>query len=90
MELFKETHVGFFKQLPILQTIFPIAHVQSPISAMSLDANGDMIIKSRLEHSETKGTKWFKSSEMDLMLSLLLSDGQYQGKCFFVSSFLAQ
>jgi hypothetical protein len=90
MLLLNKTHVGFFKQLPILQTIFPIAFMQSPISAMLLDAKGDMTIKSRLEHSETKGTKWFKSSEIDLMLSLLLSDGRYHGKCFVVSSFLAQ
>ena len=80
MELFKETHVGFFKQLPILQTIFPIAYMHSPNSASSLDAKGDMTIKSRLELSERKGTKWFKSSEVDLILSLLLSDGRYQGK----------
>ena len=78
-----------FKQLPILQTIFPIAYMQSPILATSLDAKGDMTIKSRLEHSEKKGTKWFKSSEMDLMLSLLLADGRYQGKSFVVSFFLA-
>ena len=90
MELFKETHVGFFKQSPILQTIFPIAYMQSPISATSLDAKSDMTIKSRLEHSENDCTKWFKSSEIDLMLSLLLSDGRYEGKCFVVSSFLAQ
>ena len=64
--------------------------MQSPISATSLDAKGDMTIKSRLEHSENNCTKWFKSSEIDLMLSLLLSDGRYEGKCFVVSSFLTQ
>ena len=51
---------------------------------------GDITIRSCLEHSHSEGTTWFKSSEMNLMLSLLLSDGRYQGQCFVVSFLLAQ
>ena len=51
----------------------------NPVPATSLPAKGHMSILRRIIHSQSEGTTWMPSSEMDLML-----DGHYKESAYVV------
>jgi hypothetical protein len=54
------------------------------LPASSLPIKGEISLINRIEHSKSKGTKWMASGEMDLMLSILSSDGRYEDLAYIL------
>jgi hypothetical protein len=72
---FHDTFLG----LPLLQNLLPNKREFSTLlPAASLPIKGEISLLNCIEHSKAKGTKWMASGEMDLMLSILSSDGRYE------------
>jgi hypothetical protein len=63
--------------LPLVQNLLPPPYNRL-LPATSFRFGGEMTSDSRVVHSEQEGTEWMKTSEMNMMLALLLRDGRYE------------
>ena len=75
----KDFHDAFLG-LPLLQNLLPKkSKFTTLLPPASLPIKGEISLLNRIEHSKAKGTKWMAiGGEMDLMLSILSSDGRYE------------
>ncbi len=74
----KDFHDAFLG-LPLLQNLLPKkSEFTTLLPDASLPIKGEISLLNCIEHSKAKGTKWMVSGEMDLMLSILSSDGRYE------------
>jgi hypothetical protein len=69
------------KGLPLLQELLPPTYAHS-VPATSLPVKGGMSILRRILHSNSEGSTWMQSSEMNLMVATLMLDGRYEDSTF--------
>jgi hypothetical protein len=80
----KDFHDAFLG-LPLLQNLLPKkSEFTTLLPPASLPIKGEISLLNRIEHSKAKGTKWMASGEMDLMLSILSSDGRYEDLAYIL------
>ena len=55
--------------------------IKEVVPASAFNTRGEMVIESRIEHSERNGEKWMSTGELDLLTATLMLDGRYQDSC---------
>ncbi|KAI2501078.1 hypothetical protein MHU86_13369 [Fragilaria crotonensis] len=75
---------NLFMSLPLLRKLLP-GPLEPLLPANSLFLKGEMTLVRRKQHSESEGTQWFSSGEINLMLSILTCDGRYEDATFILS-----
>ncbi|KAI2499609.1 hypothetical protein MHU86_14904 [Fragilaria crotonensis] len=75
---------NLFMSLPLLRKLLP-GPLDPLLPANSLFLKGEMTLVRRKQHSESEGTQWFSSGEINLMLSILTCDGRYEDATFILS-----
>ena len=73
------------KGLPLLFGLFS-GDLRNPLPSNALQVKGDMTVMRRILNSKEEGKTWMATSEIDLMLSFLLSDGRYEDMVFIMSA----
>ena len=69
------------EKLPLIQQLLPPPY-QTVIPRTTSFVRGEMLLFNRSEHTKKAGEGWMATSEIDLMISILMFDGRYQNSCF--------
>lgn len=85
LEHSKKNMMKLFNGFPLLKSLLPPPY-DFTLSSAPQFIQGDMLISNRLLHTQSVGTKWMATAEIDLMISTILWDGRYSHSCFVFPS----